>query len=872
MRLRLLRLPALLLLLGLIDAAFDTPRPAEAASPSCSPADCLSNSAANNRPQPTTITTDDKGDYNFFASSTTELSNLLFVLDNSTSMYELPYDNNSYPNSAWVNNGPSGNGRTPNGCGQVTNSGTAPACATVAFASTAASCAGNNFFNSLLDSGKNPYGKSNTYSPPDPAFSSYFTANSVYRFFEWAQPGNVAGGTPGGTANGGPITFDGVNVLGTPNAYCNGLSNTAGSGGRGGGSGPPAWSMTQRQRCQQCLDEVGYYIAPAASSTDNNSGNILFKGNWLDFYPPKFLIARKALTDFITAQKPPNPAPLRVGVVTYDPLNVGDTDIPDVSVGFSGGRNDGGNFLSGGMIPDCGVTSWSDTAASALISTVRGISFGDTGNPIATPLAEAVFNAGQFLSGSDAYYSTAFTGGSSNIWLKPGFTATAGGKRPLCVSCQLSAIVLITDGEPNGDNNLPQIFRNNSIQCPKNNPGDPDPCGTDQSNGSPNLLDDVTNFLANTDLSPDALGGLPGTQSVITYVIGMGLDVPLLDNAAKYGKTGGAMRADNAQQLQQDISGARANIASRATSFSSSTVQTLQVSSGSSAFVPQVIPGLPSDPIWEGHLFRFDVFNEFSAGTDLDHNGDLNGVFLVDKDQDIISQDTTGAFLKVKNGQPAVPIWDAGSQLQNASPGGRQIYTALWNAGTSSWNTISLPAWDGVSAKPANFDAVGNALAIDGTTACTLARNALAAPVDPRYLNGSGVFDRDHCILAILDYVRGFNSRNELKGTTAFSANRLHMLGDIFHSSPVVVDPPVDQFFCDLGLHPQCVSTLYQYDPTRLVPRLANTTPSAQYTVSDGTIGAYEKYWRDHESRQRVVLVGANDGMVHAFDAGSPTS
>jgi len=92
----------------------------------------------------------------------------------------------------------------------------------------------------------------------------------------------------------------------------------------------------------------------------------------------------------------------------------------------------------------------------------------------------------------------------------------------------------------------------------------------------------------------------------------------------------------------------------------------------------------------------------------------------------------------------------------------------------------------------------------------------------------------------------------------------------------VVVDPPVDQFICNLGLHAQCVSTLYQYDTNQPVARPDGTTPSDQYTITSGgtstTVTAYEKYWQDHETRQRVVLVGANDGMIHAFDAGSPTT
>ena len=885
MRMRLLRLPAFVLALGMLDAALDAPRPAEAAG-TCSPADCLANSAVNNRPQPTTVTSDDKGDVTFFASQSGELPNVMLVLDNSTSMYELPYDVNPYPNSAWVNAGPGGNGRTPNGCGNVTNSGADPLCTNVTFAQTAAKCAGNSFFSGLKDASGNPYSKSTAYTFPDSFYDGthltgkFFNRSDVFSFFEWAQPANVANLGPGGTVNNGGITFsDGVGVGGTVNAYCQDsvLSTVAGSGGRGG-SGSGAWSMTQQQRCQQCIDEVGYYIAPAATTTDNNTGNIVFSGNWLNFYPPKFLIARKALTDFISRQST-TATPVRLGVVTYDPQNLSSVDVPGTATGFTG-RHDGGAFVSSGMIPDCGVTTWTGSAArsqqSALLSAVRAISFGDTGSPIATPLAETLFNVGQFFTGDNKLYQTAFTTGSSNIWLKDGFTAPTGGNRPLCVGCQLSSIVLITDGAPLGDNNLPQTFRNNNVQCLRTPSTDPDPCGTDQNNGTPNLLDDVTNFLATTDLSPDASGGLPGMQNVITYVIGMGLDVPLLDNAAKFGKTGDAMRADNAQQLQDKLTNAVVNIAARSTAFSSTAIQSLEVGTGSTAFVPRMTPGSPSDPIWQGNLLRFELFNEFVKGVDLDHDGKLEGVFLVDADGDIIKENDVGAFLKLKNSQPANPIWDAGARLQVSKPltgsTGRKIYTALWDAASGAWNTVEVQFWDGLTAKPANFDAIANALGIDGTSACALMQAAMAAPIPSSYLSGSGTFDRDHCVKAILDYVRGFNVRNELTTTTSTSEKRPRVLGDIFHSSPVVVDPPVDQFYCDLGLHPQCVSTLYQYDTTRLIPRLAQPTPSASYSVPEGSITAYEKYWRDHETRKRIVLVGTNDGMLHAFDAGDATT
>ncbi len=872
MRVRLLRLPALVLALGMLDAAIDAPRPAQADDDhhSCSPGDCLANSAVNNRVQPTTVSTDDKGDVTFFASQSGQLPNVVLVLDNSTSMYELPYDTASFPNSAWVNTG-----KTPNGCGNV-NNGTTDNCTGVSFAQTLASCGNNTFFKSLKDAAGNPYNKNTTYPYPDPFYDGthgtgkFFKPDDVYSFFEWANPQNVATTVAGGSTNVG-FGITGPPVSGTVNAYCSDsvLSGAAGSGGKGG-SGAGAWSMTQRQRCQQCIDEVGYYIAPNATANDNDSGHVLFRGNFLDFYPPKFLIARKALTDFIARQST-TPTPVRLGVVSYDPANGNSTDVPATSVGMAG-RHDGGAFISNGMIPDCSVTTWTGSATqtqqTALISAVRAISFGDAQNGVATPLAETMFNVGQFLSGDNKLYQTLFTGTSSDIWLKPGFTAPTGANKPLCVACQVSAIVLITDGVPFGDNNLPQRFRDNTVQCPRTPATDPDPCGVDQNNGTANLLDDVTNFLATTDLNDS----LPGTQNAITYVLGMGLKVPLLDNAARYGKTNAAVRVNNGQDLQEQLSSAVVNIASRSTAFSSAAVQTLQVGTGSTAFVPRFTPGSPSDPIWEGHLFRFDIFNEFVAGTDLNGDGKKDGIFMVDKDGDVVIEDDKGAFLKQKNSQPAVPVWDAGAQLAAMPAASRTLYTAVWDSAGSAWRTLALPSWNGSGTPPADFTTVGNLLGIDGTTACAMIQAAMATPIPAAYLSSGGTFDRDHCIKAILDYVRGFNIRNEVLGTTSVTVNRPRVLGDIFHSSPVLVDPPVDQFFCDLGLHSQCISTLYQYDQTRLVPRLPNPLQSDEYTVADGTITAYEKYWRDHETRKRIVLVGANDGMIHAFDAGSPTS
>jgi type IV pilus assembly protein PilY1 len=284
------------------------------------------------------------------------------------------------------------------------------------------------------------------------------------------------------------------------------------------------------------------------------------------------------------------------------------------------------------------------------------------------------------------------------------------------------------------------------------------------------------------------------------------------------------------------VTSAVVNIVARATAFSSTAIQTLEVGTGSTAFVPRFIPGSPTDALWDGHLYRFDLFNEFVAGVDLDKNGNLDGVFLVDKDGDIITEDDKGAFHKQKNNAPAVPVWDAGVQLGAMPAANRKIYTALWDDPNSKWKTIAWPTWDGTGSPPADFASVRDLLGIDGTNpdACAQIKTAMATPIPTAYLSSTSTFDRDHCAKAIIDFVRGYNILNELTTTTSVTVNRARMLGDIFHSSPVVVDPPVDQFICNLGLHAQCVSTLYQYDTNQPVASTASAPRPSPRTRSTG--------------------------------------
>jgi type IV pilus assembly protein PilY1 len=906
-RLKTLTLPAAALALLFLDS------PRAGGATACNAAQCLTNDAVIQRADPSNQANDASGDYSFFSTPKGSMPNVMFVLDNSTSMYELPYNINFFPNSGWVCPAQTGTRTafTTNRAASASNcafvsmdvtkqSGATKAGATPAAANTSrfdsaanlALCHNNAYFESVLyqtDPTQGGYNNSKTYKPYDPSFPGYFTSTNYYKWMDWdtSSPGGSAGNTITVTSGSGKgKTFD---AGGVPTTACSAMSGTLGSGGKWldtNNGNNNYYELTMQQRCQMCLDEAGYFIGPNATDNDSRltapTGNIVFKGNWLNFFPPKFIVARKALTDVIAKQVPSAtnlvPTPMRIGVSTYDNQNVNDLN---VALGSKMRADDGGALISG-MVPSCSSSSWAQADATALINSVNAISFGSNdAGAIATPMAETLFNVGQYLSGSDTYYNNTFGAG----WTKGAFTAPAAGSAtaPYCGQCQSNSIVLITDGNPDGDNQLPACTTSTNttgaLNCAINthkatcaSPG----CGVDEGNGTTNLLADVTNFLASNDVSNKA-----GSQNITTYVIGLSLSSSLLDAAAKYGGSGAAKEADDAASLAASLNVFTSTVVNRSTSFSSTAIQTLQIGTGSVAFVPRFVPAnpttVPTPSVWEGHLFRFELVDEFTLGKDVNGDGSLSSVFLEDKDSDLVSEDDSGNFIKSSGnsaGQLAQPFWDAGKVMQNVQPdgssggqlGSRKLYTAIYDTGSATWNTVPWPT--DTTTDPTTFAAIEAALNISSTTACANIQSLMAQPIPKRYLDASSNLTGDGCALAIMDWVRGWNvlaDRPEITDPDPRNSHRSQVLGDIFHSSPILVEPPVDQFLCQLGLKAQCVSTLFQ-DAN---PPANGVIPTPTDTYGTNKVDAYEKFWEDHETRQEIVVTGANDFMIHGFDAGT---
>jgi type IV pilus assembly protein PilY1 len=88
-------------------------------------------------------------------------------------------------------------------------------------------------------------------------------------------------------------------------------------------------------------------------------------------------------------------------------------------------------------------------------------------------------------------------------------------------------------------------------------------------------------------------------------------------------------------------------------------------------------------------------------------------------------------------------------------------------------------------------------------------------------------------------------------------------LGDIFHSAPAMVEPPYSETLCNLGYSTQCLQTLYT--------AWGESAPGTKLSPT-GSPNAYDNYVTANASRTRVVLTGANDGMLHAFYTGTQTA
>jgi len=456
-----------------------------------------------------------------------------------------------------------------------------------------------------------------------------------------------------------------------------------------------------------------------------------------------------------------------------------------------------------------------------------------------TPLAEAFYEGVRYFQQVRPYYfNSDYT---TNNTMDPFYWNDIGD----FVECQKSFVLLITDGESTQDRDIPSDLRDYD-----NDGNDP---GSYSSNGS-DYLDDVALWAHINDLRSD----LSGTQNITFYpVFAFGHGSSLLKDAAKNGgfidknennipdldsewdSDGNGIpdtyfEAENGFELEAKLLEAITDILRRA---ASGTAVSVLATSGEGEgnlvqayFRPVITTGL-TEVKWVGYLQSLwvDPFGNLREDTDQDR------ILDVEKDN-VISYfvDTGTGDTKIKrftvsqsNPYPDVesdpyevvelsdinPIWEAGKLLADRSPSDRKIFTYVdKNKNSHVDESTDDP-----------FDQNGEVVSFTSASASILKPYlGVKDGATWSYLGPS----HDERVLNLISYIRG----NDVTGLRSRTINgEVWKLGDIVHSTPVVVSKPVENY-----------QTIYSDE-------------------------SYQTYYDAFKERETIVYVGANDGMLHAF-------
>ena len=432
-----------------------------------------------------------------------------------------------------------------------------------------------------------------------------------------------------------------------------------------------------------------------------------------------------------------------------------------------------------------------------------------------TPIAEAVYNA-------IGYY-----GQDSNVRLDTNDFPI--GTDPVTAWCQYNNILIITDGASTAD--LASAVSAFTASAGKNDGSDGDPAQCGSLSGSP-LLDDLTYYAKHgsvTDLyTTPQLDGYD-KRNISTHIVVAGTlrvtgtdecspDV-LLANAASNAGTS-LYQATNPSQLEDKIREAFVSILGDA-------------SSGTAASV------VSASRRGEGALYQAVFFQSYTDdnGTEINWIGQLHGLF-VDEHGNMREDTNQNATLDMTSDRIIEYYFDEtdsrtkarrdtdtdGNGEADGSPASIELSEIeyIWEAGKElaerDPGTRYIYTW-------IDDDDSGTA---EWSVEKTEFKDTNKTTMQP-YLGQSAVADAEK----LINYIRGtdqvgYRSRTiDVDGT-----NRVWMLGDIVYSTPTVVGKPKENY----GL-------LY-----------GDTT--------------YKTFKNQYNDRRHVIYVGANDGMLHAFNAG----
>ncbi len=525
-----------------------------------------------------------------------------------------------------------------------------------------------------------------------------------------------------------------------------------------------------------------------------------FLGDFLNFYPPKGITLIKSFVDAVTNMN----ADARLGVSSFHDLDAAQYGTVAFDLRPPCNVADDPDCTDGDPATACFGSSYFSSLVNYLYNTLDF-------DYVGAPLAKALDNAGKSY--------TAVSGTSSAICSISGCEAS-------------NFIVLVTDGTPSSDaTNASQLPWVNGLTG----------FGDGYFNANGELVDDVARALNNIDHRTD----LADDQKLVTYTVSFGaLDsadptkcVGLLEQTATAGG-GRCFPASSADALEEALLEVILEIVRRAQGFTAPSVPTTRMA-GTTSLTNAVFLPTADFPLWEGHLFGFQVCDEkLARNTNAEcvcEDNNIDEVCIEDAAGNDIAYNDQGYLL-------SRPHWDAALCLAGDVAGTLPaVDMDLSNFDVSGCyrSATDRTIKTAVAAQASPTNAIGSNDQIDfdaaGVTPTSALYTALACTDEPtaekvvNFYRGFDAYDHDGDTITTED--RNLNTMQDGSGEIVAGWWKF---GDVFHSIPNVVERPTGR-----GL--------------------------GAWALTD----SYQEFAEDNAARDKVILVGANDGMLHAFHAGT---
>ena len=444
-----------------------------------------------------------------------------------------------------------------------------------------------------------------------------------------------------------------------------------------------------------------------------------------------------------------------------------------------------------------------------------------------TPLGETLFKLYTYFMPRDPAAQPDGVNGSQfpayryNTW-DGDFTSTVGNwpDDPVSQPCQKNFVIMVTDGEPTSDNFATSGSNTQGFSSFTGLIGDYAPDAV----GDPDIGTDATPEVGSPPWGSSAGSGYlddiarfmqlndcrpdhAGDQLVDVYTVGFGTLGPVNSLLQKTADEGNGLffSGNQAETLTRALVSSVQDIISKSQGFSAATVPAARTSAGGKLYTTLFQP-TSVRPFWPGKLRSYQIT---ASGDILDRNGACALTDLVDP-----AFCQGGTFLPE---DVAPPHWNASKAMPGANS--RNL-------------RISLPGTTTQIIQ--DFDHTVSAADLGGVA--SLGTRSLYPPS----ANITSDADLDEAVVSFVagctwgtgmaagggDDFQGCVDRTRVEGGTT----QPDRLGDIFHSNPVVVGPP-NSFIEEISYG-----------------QFASTTALAR--------------------RDRIIIVGANDGFLHGFNAG----